>query len=132
MKTKEQIIAEQESIGNMRIDEEEYHMSPCYNGDFVIHLDDCDLYFRIKKEVKSELETEINKVIDILNKNELYNCPKCGAKLKEEHMGRKCPGCFEWQYYHTSLNAKLDYNTLKETFLILEKIREAERRGLWK
>ena len=29
-----------------------------------------------------------------------YICHKCGAKLSEEIMGKKCPNCDEWTYNH--------------------------------
>jgi hypothetical protein len=60
--------------------------------------------FKIKFKQKNDEYISIIAVVDSEKEFEKkYVCPKCKLTLSEEHMGKECPQCGEWQYAHTSL-----------------------------
>ena len=110
-KTKEQIIKDQESIGNIQITRDEYG-SLNVEGEFMIWTKTGCLYFKPKPEDKRVFE-KIKTTID-----QLYN-------MRE--------GVRE---YHLESDEEFAENFYKDMSKVIteleEAIKEAERQGLWK
>ena len=104
MKTKDQIIKDQESIGNIQITEEEYSTLKNVGELVVCYEDDYYLYFKPKPEDKRVFE----------NGDILIKLDNSGMLLDDTQ--------------HCSML----YLNKKDVELILEAIKEAERQGLWK
>ena len=104
MRTKEQIIAEQKSIGNEIITAEEYYRSNVV-GEIRVYLKEETLFFRPEQEDKNVFNSGNYEIT-------IY---KDGLAIKENHRGI---------YFTFSLNASLP--------ILLEAIKEAEKQGLWK
>ena len=111
-KDKNQIIKDQESIGNIQITSDEYNKAWLDSGVFAIALNSIEfLYFKPKTEDKRVFENEILKIID-----------KIENETKQKILGNL-----------------LDMNTqcwnagiLEVCIKLKQAIKEAERQGLWK